>query len=1027
MTIALPLPPRAPAATLPVGGFAGCHRGATVIVCGCGSSLTAEVAEQAARHGWVTIGVNDVGRLFTPDYLVVLNPPRQFRGDRYAHVRQSQARALFTQLAPEVLGPVNPPLVQLTLGANGGTDIGADGRLPHTQNSPYVAVCLAVLMGARRIGLIGVDFTEHHFFARSGRHPLSARLARIDQEYGALAQALKARGTELVNLSPVSRLQSLPRRSLSDLAHPASAAAARPRRVFVVNYRFLTCGEVFADGLRHAARALGVAHAEADWDDPHLPDKVAAFQPDLLWVVHGRRFVQRWGERWGGCFGQAQGAPWHSAVWLVDEPYEVDDTASWSHHFDTVFVNDPVTLSRHQRSSQATPTAHALPMAFDPAHCHDVPGPRRHRVGFIGGSNPTRERMLLRLADVGLLSYVVGGPWRSPVLQRLCLARHVPHAQTATLYQQTDIVVNVFRDQHHFNAQGLAGQSLNPRVVEALACGALVVSEPRSELLQHFPELPVFDGDAALVDTVQRLLTDRQEHARVLAACRARLDQHRYQDRLQTALQLTLGEASATATATASAPTPAPLPMTRTPAAPQRPSMPPPSMPPLARRPPPAPHTTLPLPDLSGRTRVPLNLQPLVAAPKRHLLYHLWPVRGSTWRWNVAQLLQRIDLFNGRRIVAVVSDERTEDIAVVRAAFAGHGVTFIERPNGPHGESDTFPLMLAEMAREHPDDISFYAHAKGVKYEPQWPPAVRRWAEVQYAVALDRWPEVRAHLERHAMTGLLRRMGRYANHGHVGDWHYSGTFFWFRHDAVFRRAWQAVPRFYGGVEAWPGMLFAPEETSCLLLDGLSERLRDLPYHERFWQQRGNPAFAQWQRAKRALPPPPDLLNPAPFDGEASPRLEQRPAEFAWWLDQLFASGAQRLLVVAPAHDGVTAHVRRAAARRGHAIEVLHLPRAEALPAGTRIDAAFIDGDHGYAACRRDVDAALAAGARLLALHDIVDSDWHAASRCCVSRVWDELRAQHPQAQARMDSDWGGIGVISGLTAATATSEPRAER
>ncbi|MCH3821476.1 hypothetical protein LZB44_08940, partial [Campylobacter jejuni] len=68
--------------------------------------------------------------------------------------------------------------------------------------------------------------------------------------------------------------------------------------------------------------------------------------------------------------------------------------------------------------------------------------------------------------------------------------------------------------------------------------------------------------------------------------------------------------------------------------------------------------------------------------------------------------------------------------------------------------------------------------------------------------------------------------------------------------------------------------------------------------------------------------------PAPFDGEASPRLEQRPEEFAWWLDQLFDSGAQRLLVVAPAHDGVAAHVRRAAARRGRAIEVLHLPRAD---------------------------------------------------------------------------------------------------
>ena len=63
--------------------------------------------------------------------------------------------------------------------------------LHYTQNSPYVAVCLAAYMGARRIGLIGVDFTEHHFFATTGKHPLACRLAQIDREYRALADALR--------------------------------------------------------------------------------------------------------------------------------------------------------------------------------------------------------------------------------------------------------------------------------------------------------------------------------------------------------------------------------------------------------------------------------------------------------------------------------------------------------------------------------------------------------------------------------------------------------------------------------------------------------------------------------------------------------------------------------------------------------------------------------------------------------------------------------------------------------------------
>jgi len=625
------------------------HAGESIVVCGCGTSLSAEVAQL----GLTTIGVNDVGRLFDPSYLVVVNPARQFRGDRFDFVKQSRAQALFTQLD---LGPVAPPVVRFRLGQHGGTSIGPEAVLHHTQNSPYVAVSLAAWMGAKRIGLIGVDFNEHHFFARTGRHPLSARLQRINDEYARLAEALHQQGVELVNLSPTSRLQGLPRMALAAFADhgasprleaprapqtPSHAPSQAPKRVFVVTYRFVTCGDVFSDGLRHAAPDLGVAHAEADCLDPRLPEKIAAFAPDLVLVVHGRRFVQRWGRRL-----QA----WHTAVWLVDEPYEVDDTASWSDHFDTVFVNDPGTLARHQGPGRS---AHHLPMAHDPVHCHPgatKPGAsRRHRVGFIGGGNPSRERMLLRLAEAGLLSYVVGGPWRSPVLKRLCLAQRVPHQRTAELYRQTELVLHIYRDQHHFNAQGTREQSPSPRTFEALACGALVVSERREGVLATFPELPVFDHEDELVALVRRLLDNPEERERRLQACTQTLSQHRYADRLAQALAVATGatvSVAPTATTALTAPSA-------------------PSAPPLAKRPrPPA----APLP-------------PLVHAPRRHLMYHLWPVKGQTWRWNVELLLQRIDLFNGRRLVAIVTDDRTEDLATVQAAFAGHGVEFIVQPN----------------------------------------------------------------------------------------------------------------------------------------------------------------------------------------------------------------------------------------------------------------------------------------------------------------------------------------------------------
>ncbi len=999
-----------------LAAFKGRHAGETVIVCGCGPSLLQ--LKQPER--FVTIGVNDVGRLFDPSYLVVVNPPRQFTAERFRHVASSKARALFTQLD---LGRVHAPVVRIQLGRNGGTDCSGD-VLHYTQNSPYVAVCLAAYMGASRIGLIGVDFTDDHFFGRTGRHPLSGRLAQIDREYGALAGALRGRGVELVNLSPASLLQSLPRAGFDDLMprpvsvrlhdrpalpEPKVAAAAR---VFVVNYRFLSCGEVFSDGLRHAAASLKLAQAEAWWDDPRLPEKIAAFGPDLLLVVHGRRFVQKWG-------AQRFLAHTRSAVWLTDEPYEVDDTAAWSQAFDCVFSNDPNTLDRHRPKAAR---AHYLPVCFDPlVHRRPDAAERPYRVGFIGGYNAQRERFLMHLADAGLLSYVVGGPWRSPVLRQHCLAANVPASRCAELYRQTDIVINVFREQHHFNARHVPAHSMNPRIYEALACGAMVVSERRAEVGEVFPELPQFDTAEELLAIVRQLLDDAPARAALQGRCAERLRGHAYADRLQRVLSLALGGPSAAEPAVAAdSVTPAVV----------RPIPPVPI-------PPPAQQAKAP-PTLAAGSAI---VAPLPPATRRNLLFHIWPVRGGTWRWNLDQLTRRIDLFNGRRIVGIVCDERSEPAEAVQEALAGHGCEFVVLPNDAHGEVATFSRMLPQVASTDADEVTFYAHAKGVKYEPQFPPAVRRWAEVQYAVMLDDWPALREQLQRFAMTGIFRKHGRFRNHQNVGDWHYSGTFFWMRHARVFSKPCLEVPRFYGGVEAWPGMHFSSDETGCLLLD----HLKELPYQERFWAALGNAAFSQWHRQLRPVAVPEDLARPSAFESHAAPRLEHKPAEFEWWLAQLLQAEVKSLLLVDAGWGGEEWHIARRFREAGRTIRITTLctgDRPERLAAvadaglrfdqpldtvtgqadtpsiqerlqeGGPIDAVFIDGHHGYRQCRADFELAQDLGPRLVGLHDIVDSDWHAQNRCCVSRLWSELKSRY-QTEERAGADWAGIGLVRG--------------
>src|SRR5262249_18400623 len=182
--------------------FRNLHAGASILVCGCGPSLN----ELDNAVGLLTIGVNDVGRKFTPDYLVVVNPRSQFTADRLALIENCGARAVFSHLND--LRPKTAPLVRFRLGTYNGTDLSDAETLHYTQNSPYVAVCLAMHLGAQRIGLIGVDFVDHHV--------LSGKLPQIEVEYRKLAIAAQNRGIEIFNLGAASRLTALPKLSLAE-------------------------------------------------------------------------------------------------------------------------------------------------------------------------------------------------------------------------------------------------------------------------------------------------------------------------------------------------------------------------------------------------------------------------------------------------------------------------------------------------------------------------------------------------------------------------------------------------------------------------------------------------------------------------------------------------------------------------------------------------------------------------------------------------------------------------------------------
>lgn len=239
------------------------------------------------------------------------------------------------------------------------------------------------------------------------------------------------------------------------------------------------------------------------------------------------------------------------------------------------------------------------------------------------------------------------------------------------------------------------------------------------------------------------------------------------------------------------------------------------------------------------------NHHPFSGPVTRHLIYHICPLKSGAemWRWNINELLRRIHLFNGRRIAGIVTGPECDPPEAVREVLNPHGFECLERVNRKdRGELQTMPEMLGMVASTAADEITFYAHAKGVSRSTVATPC-RQWAAMLYEACLDDIAAVERALEDFAFAGAAKSYGRFPV-----PWHYSGTFFWLRNERVFARPWRKFIQQRYGSEAWPGGVAAHTEAACLLLD-------DVPfaklYDGGYWMSAATPALERWRLARRA--------------------------------------------------------------------------------------------------------------------------------------------------------------------------------
>ena len=414
--------------------------------------------------------------------------------------------------------------------------------------------------------------------------------------------------------------------------------------------------------------------------------------------------------------------------------------------------------------------------------------------------------------------------------------------------------------------------------------------------------------------------------------------------------------------------------------------------------------------------------RPLANDAVVNLVWHFWP-RKNAWQWHADNIRDLLNTgrINGKVLIGIATDETTDSAQDVMDRIGTDGVSrWILNKNIPHngvwtsrherfGELQTaIPAM--EMLADTGDSVTIYGHAKGAQDHTIASEAVRLWSEMMYETVtfnlnecLDLINDGFDAVGSFRTFGLRPLMVR-------NKWHYSGTFYTFRTQAMMSRG---KPRpfqlRYGGTEAWIGDHIPIEKAACVFADNSPFiRQYELPLMVDLCGQQ-----LQWESKRYGDGPP----------------MEQHVREFDWLVKQL--EGIKSLLIIGSRYGGMEHHL-------SHRAPWLRVASCDIDPAQSnpkcmigdshdhefqgivrnagQFDAVFIDGDHSEEGTLQDWEFAKTLNPKRVFFHDFIKSSFHAACGCFVDRAWEKVKAEAEEKNWTISSKsvgcgWGGISQV----------------
>jgi spore maturation protein CgeB len=219
------------------------------------------------------------------------------------------------------------------------------------------------------------------------------------------------------------------------------------------------------------------------------------------------------------------------ACYMTEAPYVNDILLRYQRQFDVVFLNDKKEVEN--RNPEGNRFIDYLPHSFNPLvhYPYEVDDRYKREVFFCGTLFPERANILGEVDWNGIDAYIAGALSLATDEQTEKLSNFgildkgtLPNQEVAEYYRGSKISINLNRvygwtPKHEIqNIEPDRAYSVGPRVIEAAACGAFILSEPRPELEELFGDsIPTFTNGKELEALIRYYLQhedERKEKAR---------------------------------------------------------------------------------------------------------------------------------------------------------------------------------------------------------------------------------------------------------------------------------------------------------------------------------------------------------------------------------------------------------------------------------------------------------------------------------------------------------------------------------